>query len=161
MSTVGQFRDEVTSTHQRFLDAVEPLGDAALENEPACGTWPVREVAGHLAAWNLLILAWARALLDGTQADLQPIRDFDGFNAESAVRTSHMSWAAVKAELDATIASAEQFISGLTDDQLALPANCPWGRPSTLHGLLRGIDEHEEEHLHELLVWLEGRTTPA
>lgn len=157
MTTVAELRESVTGAHQRFLDAVEPLGDTVLESEPAVGTWPVREVAGHLAAWNLLILAWARAQVDGSQDDLQPIRDFDGFNAESAVRTSSMSWSDVKAELNATIRSAEEFISGLTDDQLTYPANYPWGSSGTLAGLLHGIDEHQEEHLHELQSWLDGR----
>jgi hypothetical protein len=161
MTTVGEFKDAVTETHQQFIDAVAPLGDTVLETEAATGVWPVREVAGHLAAWNLLILAWARAALDGTQAGLQPIEDFDGFNAESAVRTSTMSWRDVKAELDASITSAETFIDGLSDDQLSLPASYPWGSNGTLHGLLRGIDEHEEEHLHELQPWLEGRASIA
>jgi hypothetical protein len=158
MTPVEDLRASVLRAHENFADAVKHLDDATLESEPACGTWPVREVAGHLAAWNLLILAWARAALDGTHDDLQPITDFDGFNAESARRTAAMSWDEVKSELDSTIHSAEQFISGITGTQLSLPAAYPWGGSGTVVDLLHGIDEHEQEHVDELRPWLDGRS---
>lgn len=158
MTTTAELRESIISTHARFTDAFQHLDDEVLETEPALGIWPVREVAGHLAAWNLLMLAVAREAVAGQPASVPPITDFDGFNAESAQRTSQMSWAEVTDELGSTIDSAVALVDGLSDEQLEITCTYPWGQSGALPGLLHGIFGHEQEHIDELQQWLQDRS---
>jgi hypothetical protein len=157
VSRVDELRRSITTTHERFMQALEGLDVAVLETEPALGVWPVREIAGHLAAWNEVILDELDIIVDGGRSDRSPIEDFNAFNAQSAEQTRSQSWHEVSERLDATIHRAERLADRIVSVQLDQPVAFPWGGSGTLLQLVRGINGHEEEHIDELQPWLASR----
>jgi hypothetical protein len=140
-------------SQDRFRRAVSGFDAAVLETAPAVGVWSVRDLVAHLVARGEEILLAAAHVLGGPPVAHHPITDFEAFNAACAARHRADSWPALQVRFDDLFAGAIAFAGQLSPEQLALPAAYPWGEAGTLDGLLRGIDEHQEEHNEQLEAW--------
>jgi uncharacterized damage-inducible protein DinB len=155
--SADELRDEIRVVYERWCAALAGFDDATLEQEPALGVWPVREIAAHIAAWNELILDAAEEVAATGTWSGEPVTDFDAFNARSAERSCTQTWQQVSSCLEATIQRAERVTADLSPEQLVQPAPFPWGGTGTLAQVLRGVSGHHAEHVHDVESWREGR----
>lgn len=139
--------------HARFEAAIAGLDDATMENEPVCGIWSIRDIAGHLDAWaNEIIGAAAGALGEPFTPDPLVV-DGEAFNQAHAARRATDSWATAKARLDATIERTIALIERTTPRQREHLVDYPWGGSGSLGGLLSGVAGHHAEHVAEIEAW--------
>lgn len=139
---------------QRFDDAVAGLDRQALETVPICGTWSARDLAGHLLDWQTVLLTAARFALGGPRPIGLPIEDGEAFNARHAAARKRDRWSETKADLDASLDDILAWLDRLTPEQLAAPADFPWGEPGgTVATVLAVIPEHLDEHCAYIEAW--------
>jgi hypothetical protein len=158
MPTASDLSGRIRQAHERFGRAVAGLPAEVLEREPAVGTWTARDVAGNLADWaNELIIAAECCLGTVARPDYFPITDNQGYNDDHAALHADESWGTVRATLDATIERAAALADSLSPEQLAAPAEAPWGSRTTLERVFLAICGHHDEHSEELERWRAGR----
>ena len=91
----------LTESRARFDAAIADLPSEALEETPAVGTWPVRNVVAHLIDWHTELLLAADHALGGAQPTGHPITD-DDYNDKSVARHAGENWAQLVASFRAT-----------------------------------------------------------
>jgi uncharacterized protein (TIGR03083 family) len=142
----------LAESRARFDAAIADLPSEALEETPAVGTWPVRNVVAHLIDWHTELLLAAEHGLGGAQPAGHPITD-DDYNAKSVARHSGEDWAQLAASFRATFDRAVAIARDSTPEQLAAPATYPWGGDGTVEGMLVALVEHQDEHNAQLESW--------
>jgi hypothetical protein len=142
----------LTESRARFDATIADLPCAALEEAPAVGTWPVRNVVAHLIDWHTELLRAADHGLGGAQPTGHPITD-DDYNDKSVARHAGEDWAQLAASFRATFERAVALAGDSTPEQLGAPTAFPWGGAGTVEGMLAAIVEHQEEHNAQLEAW--------
>jgi hypothetical protein len=153
VNAVDERRLALERAHNRFRRAVSGLDSPVLETVPAVGVWTVRDLVAHLVDWGEETLLAIDHVLGGPPVQHHPIVDFEAFNAASAARHCAEPWDSLYAKLDDLFRRSLALVERLSPEQLALPVDYPWDDTGTLDGLLRGIDEHQEEHNEQLEAW--------
>lgn len=152
--TDAELRQAMLAQRQRLDRAVAGLDRQTLETAPICGTWSARDIVGHLLDWQTLVLAAARHALGGPRPLDAPVEDGQAFNARHVATRTRDRWSETKADFDASITDAIDWLDRLTPAQLAGPADYPWGEPGgTVGGLLAVISEHLGEHCVDIEAW--------
>jgi hypothetical protein len=101
-----------------------------------------------------VLLAAARFALGGPRPLDVPIEDGEAFNTSHAAARSRDRWSETKADLDGSLDDVLAWLDRLTPEQLAAPADYPWGEPGgTVAGLLAVIPEHLDEHCTYIEAW--------
>ena len=149
----------LTESRARFDAAIADLPSEALEETPAVGTWPVRNVVAHLIDWHTELLLAASHGLGGAPPAGHPITG-DDYNDKCVARHASESWAQLAASFRATFDRAEAIARGSTPEQLDAPATYPWGGGGTVEGMLAALAEHQDEHNAQLEAW-RATGTPA
>lgn len=149
----------LTESRARFDAAIADLPGEALEEVPAVGTWPVRNVVAHLIDWHTELLRAADHALGGAQPAGHPIID-DDYNDKSVARHAGEDWAQLAASFRATFDRAVALACESTPEQLGAAATYPWGGAGTVADMLGAIVEHQEEHNAQLESW-RATGTPA
>lgn len=143
--------ERIASAHHRFIAASVGGPALRLEREMICGDWSARDIAAHVAAWNVEMLSAARAALGQIQAPAHhPIADGEAFNQEQARANAGRTWSDVVAWLDATVRDAVILAEPLGEADMARPVTFPWGGTGTLGDLMGGFDGHAVEHVADL-----------
>jgi hypothetical protein len=152
--THDELREAIRVERQRFDDAVAGLDRQTLETVPMCGSWSARDLAGHLLDWQTVLLASARFALGGPRPIGVPIEDGEAFNTSHSAARVRDRWSETKADLDASLDDLTDWLNRLTPEQLATPADFPWGEPGgTVGALLAVIPEHLDEHCAYIEAW--------
>ncbi len=159
MSGSDHLSRAIVDEHERFTATISHLDQATLEDEPALGTWLVRDLTAHLTGWIDALLATAEFGLGGPVPAHMTITDFDAFNAANVAAAGHKNWPTVLAELDSSVERAAGWVATLTDEQLATEMDFPWGQRGTISRLLGIIPHHHDEHRQDVEAWLASRVT--
>jgi hypothetical protein len=152
--THDELRQAILAQRERLDLAVAGLDRQTLEKEPMCGSWSARDLVGHLLDWQTVLLAAARYAVGGPRPIDLLIEDGERFNANHAAARMRDRWSETKADFDASLEDALGWLERLTPEQLAAPADYPWGEPGgTIAGLLAVIPEHLDEHCAYIEQW--------
>lgn len=152
--THDEVREAIVTQRQRLSAAVAGLDRQTLETAPMCGIWSARDLVGHLLDWQTVLLAAARFALGGPRPIDVPIEDGEVFNATRASARMRDRWVETKADFDASLDDVLAWLDRVTPEQLATPADFPWGEPGgTVAGLLAVIPEHLDEHCAYIETW--------
>lgn len=158
MSELDEIQAAIEAARERFLAALEGFPEIVLETEPALGAWSARDVTGHLADWQHEMLGAAKHILGDRQPRGQPIKDGQGYNMTQAALRGTDSWDATRSDFERIFAETAAFLGSLDDGKLAAIGPYPWGEVGRLHGLLRDMAAHLNEHAGELEAWRLQRT---
>jgi len=132
----------------RLLEAVANLSEAERLDQNAVGVWSAKDVIGHLADWERLILAAARHMNDPAQpAVLPPTGGLDGLNETMAAKHAAQPWPEVYQHLTATRQALDEFLASLAPDAWKQRGPFPWPDQGTLAELIGGASWHDAEHL--------------
>lgn len=110
--------------------------------------WLVKDVIGHIAAWDYEAAASLRAYVADTV--YQPQLDLEAFNQQSYQKRKKLTITQVLADF---VAAHDAFKSALLDvppDRIAGPMLFAWGATGTVAQMVEGMMLHEEEHRHEI-----------
>jgi hypothetical protein len=135
--------DQVREQMEGILNEIDP----AAEITPG---WTVKEVLGHLTAWELV---FNRALVDyqkGNPPYFMDEQDFDLFNKEAVDYRSGWTLEEVIQEWKEVRATLKKTIQKLKSTDLKMELVTPWGSERTVAELIEIVGEHESEHLEDL-----------
>lgn len=138
-----------------FWEALKGLSEAEALDNTAAGGWSVKDVVGHLAAWEQLMLKAARHIYDPSWPSVPPITEsFDEWNAVMVKRRAGNTWREECDDLRNTGAAVDEFVRKLTPGDWKLRGPYPWHDDrGSLAELLTHISEHYTHHLPDILQW--------
>lgn len=120
------------------------------------GTWTVKDVIGHLAAWSDLLLDEAEALVQDGAGTVEVV-DIDAWNAVQVTARREWPVEKVRATWEATVERARRVIARLSAEDL--PRRCPVLWSDELVSPAELLDlwlVHVEQHRESLDAWLDG-----
>lgn len=155
-TTVDEALGALAATRAELLAWVARRSEA--ENERVVyGTWSVKNVLAHLAAWETWVVGSMPARLE-TGSTPEPMRERviheDAFNAAEVAARAHLSLADTLAELAEVRELLLAYLASL--DPATMARQQPWAEwQGTLpEYLLRSLRDHERQHLDELRALL-------
>jgi uncharacterized damage-inducible protein DinB len=143
----------IAQSRQSLLYSLQGLDEAAMTSPKVEGDWTVKDLLGHIAAWEAICLAPLESYIKCGVFQSEVIPDHDAWNAVQAATRSQKSLADVLEEYHAVrqklISAAHKF----RDEQWQQTLLLPWGEKTTAAGMLSGLAWHEEEHVKSILRW--------
>lgn len=148
---------ELARSRKAMIEALRGVDDYAVvyqENE-----WRVKDVVGHLAAWEREALAAIQAYSEQDSYTLGEGYVLEEYNQQAYQRRKgfdpaqcRMDWGMVRREL--------QFAVQAIDPSLFFEEMLyPWGKRGTLSALVRHMIQHEEAHVRDIVAALQLDTS--
>jgi uncharacterized protein (TIGR03083 family) len=150
MPSKAELRERLEQARARFDASVEGIETARLETQAVCGVWTSADVAGHLADWNIELLAIADHATGGATPARPVISSFDEFNASHADARKDQPWPDVRSDLDATFDDVFAALDRYSDEQLAVVTPFPWGGEGPVVQVFQIAAGHVAEHTEDL-----------
>ncbi|MBI4306188.1 MAG: maleylpyruvate isomerase N-terminal domain-containing protein [Chloroflexi bacterium] len=134
----------VEDSWRAFRDSFERLTTADLEARGACGDWSIKDVAGHVAAWDL---ALSRLVTGRDAGRALPERHVDSFNQREAGKRAGMTVGEVLTELDEARRLLREALQKAPEELFAAGSE-----------MRRCIDSysvfHHQEHTASIRTWI-------
>jgi uncharacterized damage-inducible protein DinB len=154
--------------HQTLLNSVTGLADADWDTSGVCGFWSVRQVIGHIIAWDAYFCEFI-APFAGIDAPTPHMDDFRTFGEDDDLFNDKYGTAAADKSKEELLQSLEavyqrmvalcQQISGETWHRLNV---LHWQPESDLEDyLLYAVYGHHYEHAAQIVVFRDARTPPT
>jgi uncharacterized damage-inducible protein DinB len=142
-----------------FMAAIEGLSEADRLDKTAVGSWSVKDVVGHVADWEQLMLDAARHIHDPSLPKVPYVGEVrDDWNEILAARRAGNSWAEEWSYLTEVQQTVDDFVAHLRPGDCALRGPYPWPNDQgTLAELIWHINEHYVEHTPDLQKWRSQR----
>lgn len=142
-----------SQSREELLEALNGLDDTDCTGSRVEGVWTIKDLLGHITAWEIAFLIPLRSCLAGNPFSPEDILDHDAWNADQARKRSKIPLQEVLKEM---ISAREQILSlveALSDEQWSEVLPAPWGSQETLAHMIDGLAWHEEEHTSSILEY--------
>jgi hypothetical protein len=140
-------------SRQALLQAITGLDEAALTGPKVEGIWTMKDLLGHITAWELACLEPLERFSRSDSFRCEDIPDHDAWNALQAAIRQKTEIPVVVAEMKAVRRRLEAAAAACSPAQWAQTLHLPWGEQANLAGMLNGLAWHEEEHLKSIAAW--------
>lgn len=152
---------ELTTTllnyQQQFKALLDGLDEAALNQPDQIGRWSIKDVVGHVADWQDLMLRAAKHIFDPSLPKVLPVSgldDVDDWNEVMAGRRENQPWSQIYQDLLEVQTATEKFVTQLKPSDWRLRGPYPWPNDQgSLAELISHIIEHYPDHLPEIKAW--------
>jgi uncharacterized damage-inducible protein DinB len=145
----------LTQERATLFHAMAFMPDEELLRRPVIGEWSVKDVLGHVAAWDAEFMRAIQQFLRGEPVAMLAIPDCDAWNAHEARLRWDKTLAEVTEELVATRRQLLGMVAGLPDEVLQRPGPHPYENRAFLLWLLNGPADHDREHWAALMDYKE------
>jgi len=132
---------EASREEMGALSALVPEGERSAR--PVEDEWALRDVAGHLADWELFLL---ECLAAGSMLEIGYGGDVDAWNAAHAAARREQAWAQAWADYRRARQQTVDVVREMNQEALASLLNNPWGRDTSTYRVVEWWLEHEREH---------------
>jgi uncharacterized damage-inducible protein DinB len=138
-----------------FWVALEALSKAALVDKRAVDGWSLKDVVGHIAAWEELIIQAGYHIYDPSRPVVSPFgEDIESMNAIMAAKRAANSWQTERQSLLETQAAMNEFLAKLLPGDYRLRGPYPWPEDQgTLAELITQAAEHYDDHRPDIERW--------
>ena len=138
-----------------FWAALEGLTEADLLDKAAVEGWSVKDVLGHLADWEQLILKAAYHIYDPSEPEVPvPGESIEEINQTLAAKREDNAWQSERKYLRETQLALSEFLARLKPGDCRLRGPYPWpDDQGTLAELISHASEHYVDHLSDLERW--------
>lgn len=127
-----------------------------LVRRPVIGEWSVKDVLGHLAAWESEYIKAIEQFLRGERPSMLDITDCDAWNAEQARLRWDVPLEQIEAELISTRRRLLDLVASLPDETFRLPGPPPLHDRAFLPWALNVLADHDREHWADLMAYKEA-----
>ncbi len=141
-------------SHKNFRHNLKAMVDANALAVPIEGVWNVKDLVGHLTAWEKLFLLPLQALTEGEAFIPDIVVNHDEFNMQQSTNRQFMTLDQVISESDNIHLEIKKAIALLTEEQCQQVFQAPWGSWETLVQQLDGLRWHADEHARCMQRWL-------
>lgn len=135
-------RREALLAHMAFVPPQEQ------ETLPVVGAWTLKDLAGHVADWELQGLVFIRAILARQEPVTESGWELDRWNAEKAAARAGEPWEKTWAGLLAARRDLLALLRSLDDDALNTPFEGPLG--GTPYNWFYMVIDHDRAHTEDL-----------
>jgi len=142
MSDISDLINSIDSVRKEMQVLIENI-DPELEISPG---WMIKEVVGHITAWEIVINKALIAFQAGDSPYFLREQDFDLFNKGEVEKRSGWILDEVIHEWEKVREDLKKTITKLNEDDLSAEIVLPWGSERTVRELIEIIAEHEGEH---------------
>lgn len=155
LSTKQVLLDRLTQERGTLFHSFAFMPDDELVRRPAVGEWSVKDVLGHVAAWEAVTVNGIAQFMRGEGPVFLIVDDVDAWNAEQALLRRDRTLAEVKDELIATRRELLDLVTALPDEafERLMP---PPDRHRAIPWVLHIIAEHDREHWAGLMAYKEA-----
>jgi uncharacterized damage-inducible protein DinB len=138
-----------------FWAAIAGLSEADLLDKTAAGSWSVKDIVGHVADWEQLMLEAARHIHDPSLPPALPAGELtDDWNAMMAAKREGDTWEQASRHLIQANQAVDRFMAGLKMGDWTLRGPYPWPDDrGTLAELMNHISLHYPDHIPDLQGW--------
>jgi hypothetical protein len=145
----------IAAGHEEFEAALVRIPEEQMQTPILHDGWSVKDVLGHLAFWQDLLVSRFTALRAGQTPD--PVTDIDALNARALNDFRHLSLEEVREREQDAYQQILEMIENATEDELFDPNHFTWTNNNPFQVWIPGDTwEHYEEHLPELRAWLDA-----
>jgi hypothetical protein len=152
---ITDFRTVLEASWRQFDEAIAELDEAAMTEAGVVEDWSVKDLLGHVAAWERRAIGILERLGAGEPLGGGAPGGAEAFNAAESARRSGAPLAAIEHELADTRAQLRALLAALSEEQWrTVVGDEELGEwiGGTLGGPL-GPGTHAAEHAHHILVW--------
>jgi uncharacterized damage-inducible protein DinB len=142
-----------------LLATLKGLTETEINTMPVEGIWSIKDVLGHIVAWEFTLVGVLQALNTGSKLTPVIILDPESFNKEEARKRKERSLEAVLKEMDRVRQIIVNASGQLSEDQLNQILPAPWGGEGSVGHLLEGLAWHETEHTKTIQSWKAANRT--
>ena len=152
---------KLRATRRQLYEALSGIVDEDLVRPNAVGKWTIKDLLGHLAAWDEETLRVIQAFIMQSEPvysyTISERGEFAVWNAEQITARQDHSLEAIRNELDNARRDLIQVIQGVSDQVLLRSKMTPWGRSRTSLELLDELAAHDLEHAKDVQSWRKKR----
>lgn len=148
--TAEEILDELDSSRERLLMALEPLPDEALTAPGAMGEWSIADILVHLVAWESELVTALLRVDQGKRPEalLYAIANMDAYNARVFAENRGRDLDRVFGDLQGVRLQLEQWLDSFSEGDLNDPNRYSWADGTPLWRIIRENSYgHELEHL--------------
>jgi hypothetical protein len=152
----AELLQQLEEGRERFLDAIEGLSEAALQQPGVAGDWSVKDILAHLARWEaeLVKLLWQAQHGEKPNTVHFTQRDVDETNARWHRQSQSRPLDRVLDDFHGVRVQTTRRIESLPAGALENPAAYPWLAGKPLWEWIAGDSfEHEAEHEVQIRNW--------
>lgn len=142
----------LAAAREELLAAAALVPSEARASRSVCGEWTVKDLIGHIADWEWFGAEGLRLMAAGRTPDVEPIDDFDTWNAAHAEARREQSWDTVVSDLHAARRALAGAVEEIGEAALTQSFPFPWGGKGTPYQWICVYVGHDREHAHDLQV---------
>ncbi len=141
-----------------LFDAIAGLTEEQLTTVPVTGDWTVKDVVGHIAYWEGVILDHVReSLIEGRPRPLRDDESNQMVNDREAAKRKTRPWERVRAEFQSVRTALVDKTKSLSETDLAFQVPKPWWGETGFYSVGWMIERdaigHCREHIEHIKKW--------
>ena len=122
--------------------------------------WTIKDMLAHMTGWDDATIDALRAHMAGHPPSLDAIRSLDEYNEHTVSSRADLDYDHVLKEWRLTRQVLRTLIEQMPEEKFIQPLRVPWGDTATVTFLVDIFRDHEEEHTHDILKWMEHPDHP-
>jgi hypothetical protein len=121
------------------------------------GEWSVKDILGHISAWERRMISWTGSLLRNEQPEVPLPWDVDRMNAETYCVVKDKPLADVLEEYRQSYWDSLSLVDNLSEEQLQTSHPDTWPMGLLWTGIAANMNWHYKEHRENIQSWLATR----
>lgn len=142
-----------SSSRQALFEAIAGLSDAELTGPKVEGVWTIKDLLGHISAWEQKLLVPLASFAIGGTFKAEVVYNHDAWNLNQSTRRSSWTCAEIIKEIETTRQEVLDLLNKLSANQWGQSILTPWGEENTIAEMISGLAWHEEEHTKSILKY--------
>jgi hypothetical protein len=148
--------DELIEARQELMAAIEGLTPLQMLEPGAVGTWSIKDVLSHLAAWESETVTALNQVLNNRVPGIINIDDIDEWNEEQHLASFYRPLDAVLEDLEGVHRMLLKMVEDFDEKTLTDNRRFNWMEGEPLAYLIEeNAYLHEREHIDDILDWRE------
>ena len=143
-------------SRKQMLDSIAGLNKGQASSLAVTGNWTIKDLLGHITAWDTTILHPLELFHAGSGFITQPIEDYLAWNDDQAKQRAVRSFSQTFTNFCEIRSALIAAYESLPADMLPEVFTAPWGDKYTISKMISGLAWHEAEHAKEISQWREG-----
>ena len=157
----AELLEKLNTNRDQLLDAVAGLSEEQMTTVPVVGEWTIKDVVGHIAYWEGVILDHVReSYAEGRPRPMRDDENDDIVNPREAAKRKHRPWARVQTEFMNVRAALIDKIESLSENDLGFQVPSPWWNENRFYTVAQMVEEdaigHCREHTEQIQKWKRG-----
>lgn len=142
------------ASRSALMTLVDIVPMSQRESLPITGTWTLRDVAGHIADWDALVVEATMAMEANQRITWEPIDYGEGWNQFHSAARSDQSWQRVFRDfVDVRGTVVTELAERVMEPDLGRRLPSPWSGQMSWYVCLAISCRHDMEHVAALLAW--------